>query len=136
MSECRPRGIFPGCHVRGFSWTAYARRGKGTAFVRGRTRRRFRNSAFIGLGLAILVLGVGFEELVRVRSPPPFPAEAGTLRLPPRSVTWLPGVGTRNYGPCMRMLAIDGGGRGIIPALILAEIEKRTGKPIAAQFDP
>jgi patatin-like phospholipase/acyl hydrolase len=35
-----------------------------------------------------------------------------------------------------RILAIDGGGiRGLIPAIILAEIEKRTGKPIASQFD-
>jgi uncharacterized protein len=112
---------------------------KGTAFVRGRTRRRFRYSAFIGLGLAILVLGVGFEELVRVGSPPPLPVNAGTLPLPRRGVTSLvrgvETVGTQ-YGPCVRVLAIDGGGmRGIVPALILAEIEKRTGKPIAAQFD-
>jgi len=35
-----------------------------------------------------------------------------------------------------RILSIDGGGiRGIIPALILAEIEKRTGKPISESFD-
>jgi predicted acylesterase/phospholipase RssA len=34
------------------------------------------------------------------------------------------------------ILSIDGGGiRGIIPALVLAEIEKRTGRPIAALFD-
>ena len=36
----------------------------------------------------------------------------------------------------VRVLSIDGGGvRGIIPAIILAEIEKRTGKPIAGIFD-
>src|SRR5689334_8886921 len=35
-----------------------------------------------------------------------------------------------------RVLAIDGGGiRGIIPALVLAEIEKRTGRRIASLFD-
>ena len=36
----------------------------------------------------------------------------------------------------MKVLSIDGGGiRGIIPAMILTEIEKRTGKPIAELFD-
>jgi predicted acylesterase/phospholipase RssA len=36
----------------------------------------------------------------------------------------------------LRVLAIDGGGsRGIIPATVLAEIERRTGKPISALFD-
>jgi uncharacterized protein len=35
-----------------------------------------------------------------------------------------------------KVLSIDGGGiRGIIPAMILAEIEDRTGKPIAEMFD-
>lgn len=35
-----------------------------------------------------------------------------------------------------KILSIDGGGiRGLIPALTLAEIEARTGKPIAASFD-
>ena len=35
-----------------------------------------------------------------------------------------------------RILSIDGGGiRGLIPALVLAEIEARTGKPIASSFD-
>ena len=35
----------------------------------------------------------------------------------------------------IRVLAIDGGGiRGIIPAMIMDEIEKRTGKPIAKLF--
>nr|AXN93585.1 ORF2 [Cylindrospermum alatosporum CCALA 994] len=35
-----------------------------------------------------------------------------------------------------RILSIDGGGiRGIIPAMILAEIERRTGKPISSMFD-
>lgn len=36
----------------------------------------------------------------------------------------------------IRILSIDGGGiRGLIPALILAEIEKRTNQPIAELFD-
>lgn len=35
-----------------------------------------------------------------------------------------------------KILSIDGGGiRGIIPALVLAEIEKRTAKPISTCFD-
>jgi patatin-like phospholipase/acyl hydrolase len=35
-----------------------------------------------------------------------------------------------------RVLSIDGGGiRGIIPALILAELEQRAGRPIAKMFD-
>ena len=36
----------------------------------------------------------------------------------------------------MKVLSIDGGGiRGIIPALILAELEERTGKPVCELFD-
>src|ERR1700742_3801709 len=36
----------------------------------------------------------------------------------------------------MDILAIDGGGiRGLIPALVLAEIEKRTGRPTSGLFD-
>ena len=36
----------------------------------------------------------------------------------------------------VRILSIDGGGiRGIIPAMLLAEIERRTGQPIAHMFD-
>jgi uncharacterized protein len=36
----------------------------------------------------------------------------------------------------VKVLSIDGGGiRGIIPALVLAEIERRTGRPAAATFD-
>jgi len=36
----------------------------------------------------------------------------------------------------LRVLSIDGGGiRGIVPALILAEIERRAGKPAASLFD-
>jgi predicted acylesterase/phospholipase RssA len=36
----------------------------------------------------------------------------------------------------VKVLAIDGGGiRGLIPALVLAEIERRTGRPVASLFD-
>jgi patatin-like phospholipase/acyl hydrolase len=36
----------------------------------------------------------------------------------------------------VKVLAIDGGGiRGLIPALVLAEIEKRAGRPISSLFD-
>src|SRR3954463_8721575 len=36
----------------------------------------------------------------------------------------------------MKVLAIDGGGiRGLIPALVLAEIEKRSGRAISSLFD-
>lgn len=36
----------------------------------------------------------------------------------------------------MRVLAIDGGGiRGIVPALVLAELEARVGRPVAELFD-
>jgi hypothetical protein len=38
--------------------------------------------------------------------------------------------------PAMRILSIDGGGiRGLIPAVVLAEIERRTGRRIAELFD-
>lgn len=36
----------------------------------------------------------------------------------------------------MKILSIDGGGiRGIIPAMVLAEVEERTGRPVADLFD-
>src|ERR1700682_301223 len=38
--------------------------------------------------------------------------------------------------PAFKVLAVDGGGmRGIIPALVLAEIEGRTKRPISDLFD-
>ncbi|NEO30640.1 MAG: patatin [Symploca sp. SIO3C6] len=44
--------------------------------------------------------------------------------------------GSTTTKPQYKILAIDGGGiRGIIPAVILAEIEKRTQKPIFSLFD-
>ncbi|HLB46885.1 MAG TPA: patatin-like phospholipase family protein, partial [Anaerolineales bacterium] len=36
----------------------------------------------------------------------------------------------------IRILSIDGGGiRGVIPAMVMAEIEKRTQRPIAELFN-
>ena len=72
--------------------------------------------------------------------PPPMPAEAGKIKGEPLSgaVTWIPGIylGGPVYGPCNRVLSIDGGGiRGIIPALMLEEIENETGQPISKLFD-
>jgi patatin-like phospholipase/acyl hydrolase len=38
--------------------------------------------------------------------------------------------------PLIKILSIDGGGiRGIIPAMVLAELEERSGRPIAELFD-
>ena len=47
-----------------------------------------------------------------------------------------PGIGPNWAGSCTRVLSIDGGGvRGLVPALILAEIERQSGRPIYQQFD-
>ena len=44
--------------------------------------------------------------------------------------------GSLVFGPPMKVLSIDGGGiRGLIPALVLAEIERRTGRRTAEMFD-
>ena len=44
-------------------------------------------------------------------------------------------LGGRGARP-VRVLCIDGGGiRGILPAMVLAELERRTGKPIVELFD-
>ncbi|RTL69273.1 MAG: patatin [Hyphomicrobiales bacterium] len=83
---------------------------------------------------------VGFAVwLLRPGAPPPplapIVAQVETGRTE-GGVSWMHGIGPRNFGPCIRVLAIDGGGtRGIIPALILQEIEKRTGQPIYRSFD-
>lgn len=42
----------------------------------------------------------------------------------------------RHASPRVRILAIDGGGiRGLIPAMVLAELERRTGRPVCRLFD-
>ena len=39
-------------------------------------------------------------------------------------------------GTPTKILSIDGGGiRGIIPATVLADVERRTGRPVAETFD-
>ena len=44
--------------------------------------------------------------------------------------------GPMDWAPCIRILSIDGGGvRGIIPAMMLAELERRMKTPIAELFD-
>jgi uncharacterized protein len=44
--------------------------------------------------------------------------------------------GSLVFAPAMKVLSIDGGGiRGLIPALVLAEIERRTGRRTAEMFD-
>ena len=83
----------------------------------------------IGLALWLMALG----------QPPPFQSDPPGGGQPERTesgVTWVPGIGNRVYGNCTRILSIDGGGvRGLVPALLLAEIERRTGRPIYQQFD-
>ena len=59
------------------------------------------------------------------------------LRVRARATTWAGPARSRPPGASawsslfgVRVLAIDGGGiRGLIPALVLAEIEQRTGRP-------
>src|SRR5579864_9191015 len=44
-------------------------------------------------------------------------------------------MSSTDTGP-LRVLALDGGGiRGVIPAMVLSEIEGRCGRPIATMFD-
>jgi patatin-like phospholipase/acyl hydrolase len=46
------------------------------------------------------------------------------------------GIGHMTDRVLKRVLSIDGGGiRGLVPALVLAEIERQTGKPISSLFD-
>jgi predicted acylesterase/phospholipase RssA len=90
--------------------------------------------------LAAIAVAGGFGVwLLRPGTPPPAlaPIRADTETGRTESgVRWVPGIGPRTFGPCIRVLAIDGGGtRGIIPALILQEIEKRTGQPVYRSFD-
>ena len=74
-----------------------------------------------------------------VSNPPPMPPEVGHIKGSMGGVRSFSGIGEPGvvpYGPCARVLSIDGGGmRGIVPAIILAEIEKKTGKPISSLFD-
>lgn len=89
--------------------------------------------------LAIAVAGIAGAWFVltgQAPKPPPLPENAGKVPQPEYAVTWVPRIGPRQFGNCTRILAIDGGGvRGLVPALILAEIERRTGRPLYRDFD-
>jgi predicted acylesterase/phospholipase RssA len=92
------------------------------------------------LSLSIAGGGAGFAYWLHTTGkPPPLvinPIEGDIAAVGPSSVTYVPGIGPRTYGDCTRVLSLDGGGvRGLVPALILAEIERRTGQPISASFD-
>ena len=61
--------------------------------------------------------------------------QAGWPDLPVKIVHGPRAAGDETNRP-MRILAIDGGGiRGVIPAMVLAELEKRAGLPICQLFD-
>jgi hypothetical protein len=74
------------------------------------------------------------------RAPPPPPEQpkqdiAVTSKTEVAAIGTFAGIGPR-AGSCTRVLSIDGGGvRGLVPALILAEIERQSGRPIYQQFD-
>ena len=95
----------------------------------------------VRLAIALVVVGcIGAALwLMALGQPPPSqtgPADGGQQERTESGVTWVPGIGNRVYGNCTRILSIDGGGvRGLVPALMLAEIERRTGRPIFQQFD-
>ncbi|MFN3745721.1 MAG: patatin-like phospholipase family protein [Hyphomicrobiaceae bacterium] len=93
------------------------------------------------IGVAsVLVVAGGIIWYLTVAAPTPRPPPLAAPAEPDgvEVAGWgsLPAVGPRIFGPCVRVLAIDGGGvRGIIPAMILAHIEKATGRPISDQFN-
>ena len=91
------------------------------------------------IGVAAIAAGVWLMLLGE--APPGLPSSsdapiADAASRTETAVTWVPRLGPRDYGDCTRILSLDGGGvRGLVPALILAEIEERTGRPIYQQFD-
>ena len=87
---------------------------------------------FVGsIGTALWLMALGQPPLFQT-GPPDGEQQGGTES----GVSWVPGIGSKAYGNCTRILSIDGGGvRGLVPALMLAEIERRTGRPIFQQFD-
>jgi predicted acylesterase/phospholipase RssA len=94
----------------------------------------WRLAALVGVGC----IGVALWLLALGQAPPLPPGQADDGQSPKTEsgVTWVPGIGNKVFGNCTRILSIDGGGvRGLVPALILAEIERRTGRPLFQQFD-
>lgn len=89
--------------------------------------------------IVLFSLVAGGASFWMLGQPPPPPlqrSEAGGTHATETAVTWVPRIGPRVYGDCTRVLAIDGGGvKGLVPARILAELERRTGRPISQQFD-
>ncbi len=89
--------------------------------------------------LSIASVGAFVLWLCVSEGPPPLPTHLSQSALLPETesgVTFVPGTGPRTYGDCVRILAIDGGGvRGLVPAIILADLERRTHRPISTQFD-
>ncbi|MEH1952598.1 patatin-like phospholipase family protein [Nostoc sp.] len=90
------------------------------------------------------------EKSTNIQTPPPKQEKAETVQTKesqvgvniqqqePETLTQERSPKTMNTkaNPKYKILAIDGGGiRGIIPTMILAEIEKRTQKPIFSLFD-
>lgn len=107
---------------------------------RDRTGRTVLGIVAIFLTLSIAAGGSGFAYWLRASGEPPSRAdnaiEGDIATVGPSAVTFVPGVGPKTYGDCTRVLSLDGGGvRGLIPALILAAIERRTGQPISKSFD-
>ena len=95
---------------------------------------------------AIIVLGIPAACIIWLGQPPPPPpgrVDVGLFEPPPQPGVEPPAQGgvpvateDKDSPACTRILAIDGGGvRGLIPAVILAEIEKRIRKPIWQSFD-
>jgi predicted acylesterase/phospholipase RssA len=82
--------------------------------------------------------GVVMLLVVACATPPPVRRFAAEPIVGPPAAQPVPVSPARSpeYGPCVRVLSIDGGGiRGIIPTLVLAELERRTAQPTAQAFD-
>ena len=91
---------------------------------------------------ALIVAGLGSAVLWLVLlghappAPPGLPDAGLQSKTEVAAIGRFAGIGAARYGDCTRILSIDGGGvRGLVPALILAEIERRTGRPIYQQFN-
>ncbi|OYW55224.1 MAG: hypothetical protein B7Y80_09545 [Hyphomicrobium sp. 32-62-53] len=106
-------------------------------FGRGSKVRRAL-AAFLAATVVVSLVAGGVSLVVLGQAPPPplLLPDGGQQHATESGVTWVPRIGTRVYGNCTRVLAIDGGGvKGLVPASILAELERRTGRPISQQFD-